>query len=73
MFHKRDIVVRKWDPLNEELVGVQCEDQMEQLKNNLESLDPFLGPYPFNTWKKWVSLSSKLTGKRFLSIQIIIL
>ena len=67
MFNKKDIVVRKWDPVNEELVIVQSQDQMERLKLNLESLDPFLGPYPYDNWKKWVALSSRLTGEACLN------
>ena len=29
---------------------------------NLKELDKNLGPYPFQSWKKWVSLSNNLTG-----------
>ena len=58
MFHNKDIVVRKWDPVDEELVIVQNEDHLDL---DLERLDAFLGPYPYDNWKKWVALSSRLT------------
>nr|CAG4642706.1 EOG090X0AVR [Evadne anonyx] len=51
----------EWDPINEELIAIQSGDQIDRLKQNPQSLDPFLGPYPYANWKKWVSLSSKLT------------
>ncbi len=38
------------------------EEERECMKANLKNLDQNLGPYQFETWKKWLSLSSKLTG-----------
>merc|ERR1712136_405592 len=63
LFQKKDIVVRKWDSVKEEMLIVETEDQIDRLKQNLENMDPFLGPYPFENWKKWVALSSRLTAE----------
>lgn len=37
------------------------EEEKERIQANIRSLDQNLGPYNFETWKKWLSLSNKLT------------
>nr|CAG4637252.1 EOG090X0AVR [Ceriodaphnia reticulata] len=60
-FRKKDVVIRRWEPEIEDMVDLSTEQERECIKANLKNLDQNLGPYPFETWKKWLSLSSKLT------------
>ncbi|KAI9553869.1 hypothetical protein GHT06_019139 [Daphnia sinensis] len=61
-FSKKDVVVRRWNPETEEIINNCSHEETEALKANLKNLDKHLGPYPFEMWKKWLSLSSKITA-----------
>lgn len=62
-FKKQELLVKKWDKLAE---GISINDvpqsEVVGLKENIKSLDQFLGPYPYNIWEKWKSLSSNIRG-----------
>ncbi|XP_033757862.1 protein AAR2 homolog [Pecten maximus] len=62
-FKQREIVVRKWDNQLEDIgeSDVSPED-MQRYHDNTQEMDKFLGPYPYNNYKTWVSLSSYITG-----------
>ncbi|KAK8373621.1 hypothetical protein O3P69_014548, partial [Scylla paramamosain] len=32
-------------------------DEVERIRSNLQQMDRFLGPYPHESWKKWISLT----------------
>ena len=34
---------------------------MERYSQNLRNLDRFLGAYPYGHWKKWISLTNKIS------------
>ena len=34
---------------------------MEKIRSNRHELDRFLGPYPMESWQKWVSLTQHVT------------
>lgn len=36
------------------------EETVQRLKDNFKELDRFLGVYPFDMWKKWKDLTSKI-------------
>lgn len=60
-FNKKDVVVRRWNPETEEVINNCSHEETDVLKKNLQNLDKHLGPYPFEMWKKWLSLSSRIT------------
>uniref|UniRef100_A0A8C5R821 Protein AAR2 homolog n=1 Tax=Leptobrachium leishanense TaxID=445787 RepID=A0A8C5R821_9ANUR len=56
---QKDIRLFNWNPQDEVLVPAP-EEEAEKLRLQLTSLDPFLGPYPFDSLRHWVSLSSHI-------------
>jgi hypothetical protein len=38
------------------------DEEISHIRGDLLNLDRFLGPYPFDTWKRWKDLTSKVTG-----------
>nr|CAG4640692.1 EOG090X02H9 [Eulimnadia texana] len=61
-FKKQEIVAKKWVATDEDFEDITDEEEIERFRANLKNLDPFLGAYPLESWKKWVSLSNKITG-----------
>nr|XP_022325747.1 protein AAR2 homolog isoform X2 [Crassostrea virginica] len=61
-FQQKSVVVQKWDDIKEELTedGVSADD-IQRIRDNLKDLDRFLGPYPYDGYKKWISLSNFIT------------
>lgn len=59
----RDVILAHWDKKLEDLdfSATQNDDEVERVKVGLRELDPFLGPYPYDTLRKWVSLTDRLT------------
>lgn len=39
------------------------EEMINRLKDNLKELDQYLGAYPFDMWKSWKDLSSKMDSE----------
>lgn len=39
------------------------EEEKARLKADLKNLDKNLGPYPYESWKQWVSLSNRINSK----------
>nr|CAG4647292.1 EOG090X0AVR [Megafenestra aurita] len=60
-FQKKDIVVLKWNAETEEILDLCTDSEKETYRTNIYNLDPNLGPYQYETWKKWLSLSSKVS------------
>ncbi|KRY56555.1 Protein AAR2 -like protein [Trichinella britovi] len=56
-FAPKEVLVKKWDKENEDLVDEDDVEQIERLRLNLKEMDQFLGPYPFENHKQWFSLS----------------
>lgn len=54
---RREVRALRWDPACE-AVRPEPPERGEALRDSLRELDPFLGPYPYETLKKWVSLSN---------------
>lgn len=63
LFTKRhDIHVMKWDPSSEDVIRVDCsEEELNRYRQGLQDMDSFLGPYPYEHLKKWVSLTNHIT------------
>ena len=59
-FTPGEVLARRYRPDTEELEAVDEED-VPRIKAGLNDLDKNLGPYPYDTWKKWVSLTNKIS------------
>lgn len=67
-FRKSEFVLKKWDKELQDISMESSDDhEVVSLKDNIVALDKFLGPYPYDIWKKWISLTSHITGK-YISI-----
>ncbi|KAK2720045.1 protein AAR2 homolog [Artemia franciscana] len=57
----KEVIGMKWNALSEDFEYITSAEELEPLKTNLENLDPFLGPYPYDTYKRWISLSHRVS------------
>ncbi|XP_057686173.1 protein AAR2 homolog [Corythoichthys intestinalis] len=67
----RDILLANWDPKEEDL-DFSASHNMEEvgrIRANLQDLDPYLGPYPYEVMRKWVSLSDRLSEEVAINLQ----
>ncbi|XP_054760204.2 protein AAR2 homolog [Lytechinus pictus] len=61
-FKPREIVIKRWDGGIEDLVDVKVTDSSNQdEKAQLQEWDPFLGAYPYESLKRWVSLTNLIS------------
>ncbi|CAI9737919.1 Hypothetical predicted protein [Octopus vulgaris] len=68
-FKQREIILRKWDPLNEDIKAEEANpDVMESYEINKQELDQYLAPYPYDNYKKWVSLTNHITSDLLTSL-----
>ncbi|XP_078275311.1 protein AAR2 homolog [Rhinoraja longicauda] len=66
----REILVKRWDKKEEEILHVEVsEAELERIRENLRELDSWLGPYPYETLKRWVSLTSLVTEPLVQTLQ----
>lgn len=67
---RRDLRVLRWDASSEavELAPAGTEEAAA-FRENLRELDPFLGPYHYETLKKWVSLTSFISEAAMKKLQ----
>ncbi|KAM4695077.1 protein AAR2 homolog [Discoglossus pictus] len=63
-----DIRLMRWDCQEEEIIQASKEDA-ERLRDELTSLDPFLGPYPYESLRRWISLSSHIRKETVQKLQ----
>ncbi|VDP15455.1 unnamed protein product [Soboliphyme baturini] len=59
-FREKEVLVKKWDSKNEELIAEDDLEIVNRFRLNLLNLDPFLAPYPFQNHRRWYSLSYDL-------------
>lgn len=63
-FKTSEVVVRRWDNDAEDLdIKDVGDDEKARVRSNLLNLDRFLGPYPFDIWKKWQSMTNKISAQ----------
>lgn len=56
---RREVRVLRWDAASEAVgQAAPAAGEAEAFRGNLPEMDRFLGPYPYETLKKWVSLTS---------------
>merc|ERR550539_534063 len=60
-FRTKEVLVKKYNPEQETFEDVHDEETIHRLQSNLKNLDRNLGAYPYDSWKKWVSLSNKIS------------
>lgn len=60
-FCRGEIVVRRWDKENEEIVDTVSQEDQERVRADLKNLDKCLGVFPYSSWKKWISLSDHIS------------
>ena len=64
-----EVTAHRYDPATEEIVDDLTEEEKERFKSNLKNIDGNLGAYPHDSWKKWVSLSGRITEERITKLQ----
>ncbi|XP_015220217.1 protein AAR2 homolog [Lepisosteus oculatus] len=59
----RDVLLAHWDSQQEDLdfSASQNEEEVARVRAGLRDLDRFLGPYPYDMLRKWVSLTDRVT------------
>ncbi|XP_021919236.1 protein AAR2 homolog isoform X2 [Zootermopsis nevadensis] len=61
-FKKSEFLVKKWDSAIEDISSAEVSfEELSRIREDLLNLDRFLGPYPFDVWKRWKDLTSKVT------------
>ncbi|KAM8946156.1 protein AAR2 homolog [Pelodytes ibericus] len=65
---QKDIRLLNWNALDEEMIPAP-QEEAEKLREQLTSLDPFLGPYPYESLRRWVSLSSHIKKEVIMKLQ----
>ena len=62
-FVAHEIVVKRWNKVNEEFENeIKSDEEIENIRNDLVNLDQNLAAYPYNTLKKWVSMSDNISA-----------
>ncbi|XP_061760359.1 protein AAR2 homolog isoform X2 [Nerophis ophidion] len=67
----KDVLLANWNPKEEDLnfSASQNEEEVSRIRANLQDLDPFLGPYPYEVMRKWVSLTDRLSADVAINLQ----
>ncbi|XP_066526443.1 protein AAR2 homolog [Hoplias malabaricus] len=67
----RELVLAHWDKQEEDLDFSATEnlEEVARVRAGLRELDPYLGPYPYDTLRKWVSLTDKLNQEVAQALQ----
>ncbi|KAL5463941.1 hypothetical protein EMCRGX_G032893 [Ephydatia muelleri] len=61
-FQRQEVFVKKWSPFAEELTSNDVTDEMvERIRLNVKDLDRSLAPYPYESLKKWASLTNYIS------------
>merc|ERR1719219_1889424 len=60
-FSRGELVARRWNKKEEDLEDTVTGEDRQRMKADLHNLDQYLGSYPYGSWKKWVSLSSRIS------------
>ena len=61
IFSRGEILIRRWRRDHEEVVDSVSKEDKERIKADMKNLDRGLGVYPYQTWRKWISLSDHIT------------
>jgi A1 cistron-splicing factor AAR2 len=63
-FKLNEIVIKKWNKQTETLESLELtQEQAEHFQARKREMDKFLGAYPYEEYKQWLSLTNFLTGQ----------
>ena len=64
-FKSKEVVAKRWNPQSETIEKEDAfnEEQMRSFEANKKDMDRFLGPYPFDEYKRWISLTNHFTDE----------
>ena len=62
-FTQKEILAKRFDAQKEQFINDVSQEEIERFRSNLQNMDRHLGAYPYNSWKKWISLSSKISSE----------
>lgn len=65
----REVLVAHWNKSEDDLEFSQNPEEVERIRANLRELDGYLGPYPYDTLRKWVSLTDRLSQEVVIALQ----
>ncbi|XP_065142680.1 protein AAR2 homolog [Paramisgurnus dabryanus] len=65
----REVIIAHWNKTDDDLAFSHNAEEVERAKVNLQELDPYLGPYPYDTLRKWVSLTDRLSQEVASTLQ----
>ncbi|KAK9879072.1 hypothetical protein WA026_003886 [Henosepilachna vigintioctopunctata] len=61
-FSKGEVILKTWDSdrgdISEQVVN---KEEINKFKQNIKQLDNFLGPYPYDIYEKWITLTENIT------------
>ena len=60
-FSRASLLAKRYNAQTEDIEEVSEEDH-QRLRADLRGLDPHLGAYPYDTWKKWISLTNRISA-----------
>ncbi|XP_064321124.1 protein AAR2 homolog isoform X2 [Phalacrocorax carbo] len=67
---RREVRVLRWDAASEAVgPGPPAPGEAAAFRENLREMDRFLGPYPYESLKKWVSLTSFISEAAMQKLQ----
>lgn len=66
-FKSGEVIVKRWNNINEDVDQVDDQDEIERLKGGLTdgSLDQFLGAYQFDNYNCWLGLTDFINERIF--------
>ncbi|CAI5647760.1 unnamed protein product [Oreochromis niloticus] len=67
----REIILANWDAKEEDLdfSASKNEEELSRVRASLRELDPYLGPYPYEVMRKWVSLTDRINEEMAKNLQ----
>ncbi|KAM4563631.1 protein AAR2 homolog [Odontesthes bonariensis] len=67
----KEILLANWDPKEEDLdfSASKNDEEVNRIRATLRELDPYLGPYPYEVMRKWVSLTDHLSEELAINLQ----
>jgi len=71
IFQKKEVLIKKWDNLNEDFVDVVLNVDVDEelIEKQKQDYDRFLGAYPYETYKKWISLTNHISSDMIQKLQ----
>ncbi|XP_023348210.1 protein AAR2 homolog isoform X2 [Eurytemora carolleeae] len=60
-FSKGELLAFRWDSKQEILKDEVSSADCERMRGDLKNLDRNLGAYPFQSWSKWIMLTSRIS------------